>query len=83
MRTERNRRYYLRKQENHQKCSPQIIRHAVNEHSNGINKRTTPDDFITETTVPNKRLKSVNSKDNRKVRVQGRSTSRKTHIWYF
>ncbi len=83
MRTERNRRYYLRKQENHQKCSSQIIRHAVNEQLNSDNKRNTPDNFITEMSIPNKRLKSVNNKDNRKVRVQGRSTSRKTHIWYF
>jgi len=83
MHTERNRRYYLRKKENHQNCSSQINRHAVNEHLNSDNNRNTPDDFITETTIPNKRMKSENRKDTRKVRVQGRPTSEKTIIWFF
>jgi hypothetical protein len=83
MRNHRNRRYYLRKLENHQNCSSQINRHAVNEHLNSDNKRNKPDDFITETTIPNKRMKSENRKDTRKVRVQGRPTSEKTIIWFF
>lgn len=72
MRTERNRRYYLRKKENHQHCNSHIIRHAVNERLNSDNKRNTPDDFTTEITIPTKRMKSENRKDKRKVRAQGR-----------
>ncbi len=83
MHTERNRRYYLRKLENYQNCSSQINRLAVNDYLNSVYKRNTPDDFITETTIPNKRMKSENRKDTRKVRVQGRPTSEKTIICFF
>jgi hypothetical protein len=83
MRTERNRRYYLRKKENHQKCISQINGHALNEHLSSDNKRNTPDDFISETMIPNKRMKSENRKDLRKVRVQRRPTSEKTLIRFF
>jgi hypothetical protein len=72
VRTERNRRYYLRKKENHQNCSSQINIHAVNKQLYSDKKRNTPeDDFTTETTIPTKRMKSENRKDKRKVRAEG------------